>query len=163
MKIKSSDLIKLIKHIVYKETLNIEKAEIISKIIVLSELMSSETHGVHYFLRSVYPFLNQGKINYKVSQSIITSENKQTEGIYNTSKIITLASEIAKEKGFSLALIKNPGKVGALRSYCVDIVSQGQTIIILKNTAPSISQNGVRLIRTNHYVLESGVPTLFSI
>jgi len=149
MKIKSNDLKTIIKNIIFKETLNQEKAEIISNIIVLSELMSSETHGVHYFLRSVYPFLTNENSNYKVSESIITSENNQIEGIYHTSKIINLASSIAKQKGISLVLIKNPGKVGALRSYCVDVVSRGQTILILKNTAPTVSQNGVRLIGTN--------------
>lgn len=151
MKIKSNELKTIIKDVIFKETLNQEKAEIISNILVLSELMSSETHGVHYFLRSILPFLNiqNTNYNYEVNQSIITSNNNQIEGIFHTSKIITLASTIAKEKGISLALIKNPGKVGALRSYCVDIVSQGQTIIILKNTAPSVSQNGARLIGTN--------------
>lgn len=151
MKIKPNDLRELIKNIVTQKTSNVERAYIISEKIVLNELMSAETHGVHYFLRSIYPFLdsNEIELNFDVSNAVIKGDNKIIEGIYFSSKIISLGSEVAHRNGISLILIKNPGKVGALRSYCIDIITKGQSILIFKNTAPSISQNNSRLTGTN--------------
>ena len=151
MKLKPTHLKELVKNIVYHKTQNVERANVISEFILLNELMSAETHGVHYFLRSIYPFLDSNKVvlDFEKRKSIVTAQNRSVEGIYFLSQIISIGSKIAHEKGISLISIKNPGKVGALRSFCVDVIAKGQTIFIFKNTAPSISHNGVRLTGTN--------------
>ena len=43
----------------------------------------------------------------------------------------------SKKKGLFDVHSKNPGKVGALRVYCPEIIKKDQLIVLLKNTAPT--------------------------
>ncbi len=47
------------------------------------------------------------------------------------------ASKVAKRKGVCIYSAKNPGKVGAFRTYCPEIIKSNQLILMVKNTAPT--------------------------
>ena len=58
-KIQISDLYNKIKVIAVK-FVEEEEAKIIASLIVKSEKMGVSSHGLHYFIHSVYPLLKQG-------------------------------------------------------------------------------------------------------
>ena len=89
-------------------------------LIVKSEKMGVSSHGLHYFIHSVYPLLKQGYEEFKVEQkgSMIYSYGSGGVGFKNLVDCLQLASIQSKNAGISLLSIKNPGKVGALRVYC---------------------------------------------
>lgn len=124
-----------------KEFLDDASSKILAKLIVRAERMKILTHGIHYFVHSVKPLLNQKKFFFKnkIIKNFIYTESLSdgAVGIINTFKCLKKASEIAKKKGFSMLIAKNPGKVGALRVYCPEIIKKDQLIILLKNTAPT--------------------------
>ncbi len=124
-----------------KEFLNTESSKILAKLIVRAEKMKILTHGIHYFVHSVHPLLKEKKIYFKnkVIKNYVYTEalSNGAVGIINTFKCLNKASEIAKKKGFSMFVAKNPGKVGALRVYCPEIIKKDQLIVLLKNTAPT--------------------------
>lgn len=119
---------------------SVENSMIIAEKISLAEAMNASTHGIHYYNRVIKPFLSVDKnyFKYKIVGNTIHSENKNINGIINTSKIISEVSKVAKKKGISIGYIKNPGKIGALRVYVPEILSKGQTVLIFKNTAKSM-------------------------
>ncbi len=123
------------------EFIDIHSSKIIAKLIVRAEKMKILTHGIHYFVHSIQPLLKQKKIYFKskVIKNFIYTEplTSGAVGIINTFKSLNKASEIAKKKGFAMFIAKNPGKVGALRVYCPEIIKKNQLIILLKNTAPT--------------------------
>lgn len=142
-------LIEIIKSITYGRVKDETRSIEIARFIVLSESMGVITHGVKYFIRSIFPFLDEHIASVDSFENSFIYENKSIEGIYYTKQVIKKASQLASKTGYSLSLIKNPGKVGALRAYCPEITKSGQTIVILKNTASSISYNGERIVGTN--------------
>src|SRR6056300_266755 len=116
---------------------SIDNAKIISKIIVRAEKMEILTHGLHYFLHSVVPHLRYGITNHTITKkdNFIYSKGKNGGGlglvnIYNCLKI---ASKIAKKKGVCVYSAKYPGKVGAFRTYCPEIIENNQLILMMKN------------------------------
>jgi LDH2 family malate/lactate/ureidoglycolate dehydrogenase len=58
---------------------------------------------------------------------------------------------MARSQGVVLVLVKNPGKVGAFRVYCPDLMKRGQFVVMIKNTAASVAVPGTAntLIGTN--------------
>ncbi len=124
-----------------KKFLDIDSSKILAKLIVRAEKMKILTHGIHYFVHSVEPLLKQKKFFFKnkiIKNNIYTeSLSNGAVGIINTYKCLKKASDIAKKKGYSMFIAKNPGKVGALRVYCPEIIKKDQLIILLKNTAPT--------------------------
>lgn len=145
-----------------KEFLNSESSKILAKLIIRAEKMKILTHGIHYFVHSVQPLLKQKKFYFKnkiIKNCIYTeSLSNGAVGIMNTFKCLNKASEIAKKKGFSMFIAKNPGKVGALRVYCPEIIKKDQLIILLKNTAPTqgIKKTKKAVIGTNPLAI--GIP-----
>ena len=140
LNIKTSKLEKLI----FKksnEFLDAASSKILAKLIVRAEKMKILTHGIHYFVHSVHPLLKQKKIFFKnkVIKNYVYTEalSDGAVGIINTFKCLSKASEIAKKSGFAMFVAKNPGKVGALRVYCPEIIKKNQLIVLLKNTAPT--------------------------
>ncbi len=145
-----------------KKFLNHESSKTLAKLIVRAEKMKILTHGIHYFVHSVQPLLKQKKIHFKnkIIKNYIYSEalSDGAVGIMNAFKCLTKASEIAKKKGFSMFIAKNPGKVGALRVYCPEIIKKNQLIILLKNTAPTqgVKETKKAIIGTNPLAI--GIP-----
>lgn len=116
-------------------------ARCIAEKIVLAEAMGVETHGLHYFLHSVLPLLNEGRINnspIRVSGQIISSSGDGGIAFQHLQHCLTKASDCAKDNGVALVVLRNPGKIGALRVYCHDLMDRGQLIILMKNTAPTV-------------------------
>ena len=141
---------------------SISNAKIISKIIVRAEKMEILTHGLHYFLHSVVPHLKNGMTDHVVvkKNNFIYSKGKNGGGlglvnIYNCLKI---ASKIAKKKGICVYSAKDPGKVGAFRTYCPEIIKNDQLIFMVKNTAPTqgLKKTKKALIGTNPLAI--GIP-----
>ena len=129
------------------------EANVLTKLLIRAEKMGVSTHGLHYFVHSVYPHLVKGTPSFKIEKrdNIISSEGKGGLGINNLYKCLSLASDQSEKSGISLVIIKNPGKVGALRVYCVDLMKKGKLIILFKNTASTqgFSFGGQSLIGTN--------------
>ena len=141
-------------------TLN--NAKIISKIIVRAEKMEILTHGLHYFLHSVVPHLKNGMTEHHVitKENFLYSQGKNGGGLglLNIFNCLKKASKIAKKKGICVYSAKNPGKVGAFRTYCPEIINNDQLIFMVKNTAPTqgIKQIKKAFIGTNPLAI--GIP-----
>jgi L-2-hydroxycarboxylate dehydrogenase (NAD+) len=130
-----------------------EETETITKLIIRAERMGVSTHGLHYFVHSIYPLLLNEKSDFstEIKENIIISEGNGSIGISNLYKCLSLASDNSEKTGISLILIKNPGKVGALRVYGVDLVKNGKLMILMKNTASTQGHSFTKkhLIGTN--------------
>ncbi len=129
-------------------------SEIIARMIVDSERMGVQSHGLHYFLFSILPLIEAdqvGKVKLTARGHILNAEGPGGVGFMNMLRCLERASNIAKEQGTCLVVYKNPGKIGALRVYCQKIMDQGQLIVCCKNTAATIGlrQTGRPLIGTN--------------
>ena len=145
-----------------KKYLNSNSAKILSKLIVRAEKMRIFTHGIHYYVHSIEPLLKEKKIYFKnkIVKNYVYTESLSdgAAGIVNTFNCLNKASNIAKKKGFSVFIAKNPGKVGALRVYCPEIIKRDQLILLLKNTAPTQGTKKTKkaLIGTNPLAI--GIP-----
>jgi len=145
-----------------KKYLNSNSAKILSKLIVRAEKMRILTHGIHYYVHSIEPLLKEKKIYFKnrIVKNYIYTESLSdgAVGIMNTFDCLSRASKIAKKKGFSIFIAKNPGKVGALRIYCPEVIKRDQLILLLKNTAPTQGTQKTKkaLIGTNPIAI--GIP-----
>jgi len=129
-------------------------SRIIADRITQSELMGVSSHGLHYFLHSIRPLVQSKKINFaklSVSGNVVNSIGNGGVGFRNAERCLKRASAIATRKGSGLVVFKNPGKVGALRIYCQEIMDQGQLIILMKNTAATVGFPGSKnpIIGTN--------------
>ena len=157
----SSTLEKKIINLSLKYT-SLYKAKIISKIIVRAEKMEILTHGLHYFLHSVFPHLEKGITEQAVikKDNFIYSEGKNGGGLglINIYECLKKASKVAKRKGVCIYSAKNPGKVGAFRTYCPEIIKSNQLILMVKNTAPTqgLKKTKKALIGTNPLAI--GIP-----
>lgn len=115
-----------------------ENSSFIAEKIVLAEEMNVPTHGLHYFMHSILPHLIKNNINnseINTTDNIVYSYGCGGIGFYNLHKCLTKASDLAYNNGIALAIIKDPGKIGALRVYCKSFMDKGQLIIMMKNTA----------------------------
>ena len=114
-----------------------EESNILTKYIIRAEKMSVSTHGLHYFVHSIYPLLHKKQEPFDISEkdNIIYAEGNGGIGINNLHKCLSLASDLTDRVGICLLLIKNPGKVGALRVYAEDLIKKGKLMVLLKNTA----------------------------
>ena len=161
IRVSSSVLEKKIRNLSSKY-ISLSNSKVISKIIVRAEKMEILTHGLHYFLHSIVPHLVNGVTEHVVikKDNIIYSEGKNGGGIgvMNIYKCLTKASKIAKRKGVCIYSAKNPGKVGAFRTYCPEIIKNDQLILMVKNTAPTQGLKKVKkaLIGTNPLAI--GIP-----
>ncbi len=141
-------------------TLN--NAKIISKIIVRAEKMEILTHGLHYFLHSIAPHLKNGISKHHIvkKKNFLYSQGKNGGGLglLNTFNCLKKASQIAKQNGICVYSAKNPGKVGAFRTYCPEIIKNDQLILMVKNTAPTQGVKKIKkaLIGTNPLAI--GIP-----
>ena len=141
---------------------SITNAKIISKIIVRAEKMEILTHGLHYFLHSVVPHLKNGMTNHVVvkKKNFIYSKgsNGGGLGLVNIYNCLKIASKIAKKSGICVYSAKDPGKVGAFRTYCPEIIENDQLILMIKNTAPTqgLKKAKKALIGTNPLAI--GIP-----
>ena len=162
-------IIRVLSNVLEKRIINLSSkyttlynAKIISKIIVRAEKMEILTHGLHYFLHSVLPHLEKGTTDHivKKKDNYIYSEGKNGGGLglINIFDCLKKASKIAKRKGVCIYSAKNPGKVGAFRTYCPEIIKNNQLILMVKNTAPTQGLKKVKkaLIGTNPLAI--GVP-----
>ena len=162
-------IIRILTNVLEKKIINLslkytslKNAKIISKIIVRAEKMEILTHGLHYFLHSVLPHLKNGMTEHVVikKDNYIYSEGKSGGGLglINIYDCLEKASKIAKRKGVCIYSAKNPGKVGAFRTYCPEIIKNNQLILMTKNTAPTQGLKKVKkaLIGTNPLAI--GIP-----
>jgi LDH2 family malate/lactate/ureidoglycolate dehydrogenase len=118
-----------------------ENSIFIAEKVALAEAMSIPTHGVHYFLHSLWPLLQAGHINdapLQTVENVIVSHGIGGIGFLHLQKCLLAASDIAKTRGIALAVLRRPGKVGALRVFCRDFMDRGQLIVMLKNTARTV-------------------------
>ena len=161
IKILSKNLEKKIFDYCLKYT-TINNAKIISKIIVRAEKMEILTHGLHYFLHSVIPHLKNGLIKHVVikKKNFIYSKGKNGGGLglVNTYNCLKIASRIAKKSGFCVYTAKDPGKVGAFRTYCPEIINKDQLIFMIKNTAPTQGLKKIKKAVIGTNPLAIGVP-----
>ncbi len=99
-KINSAELYQLITNISKRHTTS-EESKIISKLIVRGEKMGVKTHGLHYFVHSIYPHLLKGYVAHEISESIgsINSSGQGGIGFLNTYSCIKKASQKAKKQG----------------------------------------------------------------
>ncbi len=161
IKISSNLLEKKIINISSKYT-SLNNSKIISKIIVRAEKMEILTHGLHYFLHSIVPHLKNGLKKHLIikKNNFIYSEGKNGGGLglINIYECLKEASKVAKKKGVCIYSAKNPGKVGAFRTYCPEIIKNNQLILMVKNTAPTQGLKKVKkaLIGTNPLAI--GIP-----
>ena len=161
IKVLTNNLEKKIINFSHRYT-SIKNAKIISKIIVRAEKMEILTHGLHYFLHSVVPHLKNGMTDHVVvkKDNFIYSKGKNGGGLglVNIYNCLKLASKIAKKKGICVYSAKDPGKVGAFRTYCPEIIENDQLILMIKNTAPTqgLKKAKKALIGTNPLAI--GIP-----
>ncbi len=161
IKVLTNNLEKKIINFSHRYT-SIKNAKIISKIIVRAEKMEILTHGLHYFLHSVVPHLKNGMTDHVVvkKDNFIYSKGKNGGGLglVNIYNCLKLASKIAKKKGICVYSAKDPGKVGAFRTYCPEIIDNDQLILMIKNTAPTqgLKKAKKALIGTNPLAI--GIP-----
>lgn len=161
IKVLTNNLEKKIINFSHRYT-SINNAKIISKIIVRAEKMEILTHGLHYFLHSVVPHLKNGMTDHVVvkKDNFIYSKGKNGGGLglVNIYNCLKLASKIAKKKGICVYSAKDPGKVGAFRTYCPEIIENDQLILMIKNTAPTqgLKKAKKALIGTNPLAI--GIP-----
>ena len=115
-----------------------------------------------YFVHSIEPHLANGLTKHKIKEKINSlysvGENGGGLGMVNTYDCLKKASLIAKKTGVCVYTAKNPGKIGALRVYCPEIIKRNQLIFFTKNTAPTQGLNRIKkaLIGTNPLTI--GVP-----
>ncbi len=133
----SSELLALKINTIVKKYLNQNEAIILTELLIRAEKMGVSTHGLHYFVHSVYPHLLKNRAFFKIvkKDNIIYSEGKGGIGINNLYQCLSIASDQSEKSGICLISIKNPGKIGALRVYCIDLIRKGKLIILFKNTA----------------------------
>jgi L-2-hydroxycarboxylate dehydrogenase (NAD+) len=161
IKVLTNNLEKKIINFSHRYT-SINNAKIISKIIVRAEKMEILTHGLHYFLHSVVPHLKNGMTDHVVvkKDNFIYSKGKNGGGLglVNIYNCLKMASKIAKKKGICVYSAKDPGKVGAFRTYCPEIIENDQLILMIKNTAPTqgLKKAKKALIGTNPLAI--GIP-----
>ena len=120
--------------------MGLDDAKILIKYIIRAELMGVSTHGLHYFVHTIYPILKRGKSQFDITcnGNVIYSEGRGGDiGILNLHHCLIKASNQSEKSGISLVSIKNPGKVGALRVYAEDLIRNDKLLILLKNTASS--------------------------
>lgn len=122
--------------------------------VVLAELMNVPTHGLHYFIHCLYPLLLQNKINHgkiSIERSSVYCDGTGGIGFLKLDEVLDVASELAVKYGIALALIKDPGKVGALRVYCEKYMNNNQLVMIFKNTARTVGVQSTKepIIGTN--------------
>ena len=131
-----------------------EQATYIADKIVLAERMGVPTHGLHYFLGALLPHLKVERINeapIHTMGSIIISDGDGGVGFWQLHRCLQTASDIARKVGVAMCVMKMPGKVGALRVFCRELMDQGQVVIMAKNTAPTVglAQTGEPVVGTN--------------
>lgn len=127
---------------------------IIADMITRSELMGVSSHGLHYYLHSIRPLVETGRINASevtVRGNVVSAEGDGGVGFRNLEACLKKASGLAARSGSSVLVLKNPGKVGALRLYCQSIMDRGQLLILMKNTAATVGLPGSKrpIIGTN--------------
>jgi len=118
-----------------------DEAAFIADKIVLAERMGVPTHGLHYFLHSILPHLKTGNVNrgaMRTMGNVVLSEGTGGIGFQNLHACLLRASDLAREHGIALVVMSMPGKVGALRVFCQDLIARHQLVIMLKNTARTV-------------------------
>lgn len=142
--------------------------------ITQSELMGVPSHGLHYYLHSIRPLVQDGHINAStlaVNGTTLSAEGDGGVGFRNVERCLNKASGIARRAGSSIVVMKNPGKVGALRIYCQALMDRGQLVILMKNTAATVGLPGAGrpVIGTNplcvglpdsHFIYDSSISTV---
>lgn len=131
-----------------------EQALLIADKIILAERMGVPTHGLHYFLGALLPHLKSERVNeapITAMGSIVLSNGDGGVGFWQLHRCLETASEIAKQAGIALCVMKMPGKVGALRVFCKELMDRGQFVLMAKNTAPTVglAQTGEPVVGTN--------------
>ena len=135
-----------------KQYLNPDDSALLVKLIMRTEKMNVPTHGLHYFVHSIYPHLANRSDNFqiKIRNNIIQSNGVGGIGFINLYNCLKVASEKSEKYGLSMLLVKNPGKVGALRAYAVDLINDGKLLFLTKNTASTQSYKpGQQFLGTN--------------
>jgi LDH2 family malate/lactate/ureidoglycolate dehydrogenase len=118
-----------------------EHAAFLAEKLVLAERMGVPTHGLHYYLHSILPHLRDGRINdapIRVRGSLVLSSGTGGVGFLHLWQCLDRASKVASEQGVALAVLKMPGKVGALRVFCQDLMDRSQLVLMAKNTARTV-------------------------
>lgn len=118
-----------------------EQSNVIAEMIAKAESMGVASHGLHYFVYYILPLLEQGEIRnpeFEIRGNAVYSDSQGGVGFLNVRTCLAKASRIAASLGISMAIFKNPGKVGALRIYCEEITKKGQLIMMFKNTAATV-------------------------
>ena len=121
-----------------------KESTLITNLIIRGEEMFVSTHGLHYFVHSIYPHLKKGETFFEVKEesNFIISNGEGGIGFRNLSDCLKLASKNSLTDGVSIILCKNPGKIGALRVYCPELVEDGKLVFIFKNTASTQGLKG---------------------
>lgn len=118
-----------------------EHAAFLAEKLVLAERMGVPTHGLHYYLHSILPHLRDGRINdarIVVRGNVVLSSGTGGVGFLHLRDCLDRASALASEDGIALAVLKMPGKVGALRVFCQDLMDRNQMVVMAKNTARTV-------------------------
>ncbi len=122
--------------------------------VIMAELMNVPTHGLHYYIHALHPLLRQKKINtgtVSVDRTSVFCNGNGGIGFLKLDEVLSVASDVAINYGLAIALIREPGKVGALRVYCEKFMNNNQMVMIFKNTARTVgvSATGEPVIGTN--------------
>ena len=105
-----------------------EQAQLIADKVILAERMGVPTHGLHYFLGALLPHLKSGRVNDEpihAMGSIVLSNGTGGVGFWQLKRCLDTASDLAKQAGIALCVMKMPGKVGALRVFCKELMELG--------------------------------------
>lgn len=109
--------------------------------LILAERMNVPTHGLHYYLHAIHPLLQKGQFNtgaIVTEGAVVRCEGTRGIGFLKLEQSLAETSKVAKAFGTACLLMKNPGKVGALRVFCNALMQRDQLVIITKNTAPTV-------------------------
>ncbi|MCA9402378.1 MAG: Ldh family oxidoreductase [Candidatus Omnitrophica bacterium] len=151
--LQAADLHRLVRD-VCRRTVSVTDADLIAAMIVQSEQMGVSSHGLHYFLHTIFPLVRARLITTSrvaTAGNVLQSDGSGGVGYRNTRDCLKKGSALARKMGSAIITFKNPGKVGALRIYCQPLMDAGQLIIMLKNTAATVGLRDipVPLIGTN--------------
>lgn len=134
--------------------LNNTSSEYLARQTVQAELSNTNSHGLHYYLHSVLPHLQNRNINafsYTQQGNILTCVGRGGYGGVSLYEALSKLETMTIKHGVAIGLIRNPGKIGALKFYVKDFTKNGNFVFMTKNTARTVgtSFSKTPLVGTN--------------
>jgi len=110
----------------------------LSEFIIEAEECDIKSHGIHYFLHSLYPHIKDGNMNKFEKIKRCSYEGSGGVGILALEKLLEDMTKMSERDGSTLFFVKTPGKIGALRQYCERVTEKGNVLVFMKNTASTM-------------------------